>query len=66
MSAVNVSSVVAEIQAQGTAIAAVGGAVLLVLVVIKAFRWVRQALGGGREIDWVEEDPDGKFDSTLF
>lgn len=42
--AVDVSGVVADIGAQAAPIAAIGAAVLLVYVGIKAFKWVRQAL----------------------
>ena len=42
--AVDVSGIVTDIAAQAVPIAAIGGAVLLVYVGIKAFRWVRQAL----------------------
>jgi len=51
MAAVNVASVVSEVAAQSVAIVAVGGAVLVLLVTIKAFKWVKRALtatdGGG-------------------
>ena len=42
--AVDVSGIVSDIGAQAVPIAAIGGAVLLVYVGIKAFKWVRQAL----------------------
>lgn len=42
--AVDVSGIVTDIGAQAVPIAAIGGAVLLVYVGIKAFKWVRQAL----------------------
>ena len=42
--AVDVGSVVTDIAAQAAPIAAIGAAVLLVYVGIKAFKWVRQAL----------------------
>lgn len=42
--AVDVSGIVGDIGAQAVPIAAIGGAVLLVYVGIKAFKWVRQAL----------------------
>lgn len=42
--AVDVSSVVTDIAAQAAPIAAIGAAVLLVYVGIKAFKWVRRAL----------------------
>ena len=42
--AVDVSGIVTDIAAQAVPIAAIGGAVLLVYVGIKAFKWVRQAL----------------------
>ena len=42
--AVDVSGIVSDIGAQAAPIAAIGGAVLLVYVGIKAFKWVRQAL----------------------
>ena len=42
--AVDVSGVVTDIAAQAAPIAAIGAAVLLVYVGIKAFKWVRRAL----------------------
>ena len=42
--AVDVSAVVTDIAAQAAPIAAIGAAVLLVYVGIKAFKWVRRAL----------------------
>lgn len=42
--AVDVSAVVTDIGAQATPVAAIGGAVLVLIVGIKAFRWVRQAM----------------------
>lgn len=42
--AVDVAGVVTEIGAQVPSIVAVGGAVLTVVVAVKAFRWVRSAL----------------------
>lgn len=42
--AVDVADVVTDIGAQVTSIIAIGGAVLLVMVAVKAFRWVRSAL----------------------
>ena len=43
-SAVDVTSVVTSIGDQATSVAAIGGAVLLLFVGIKAFKWVRRAL----------------------
>ena len=42
--AVDVTAVVSDIAAQAAPIAAIGSAVLLVHVGIKAFKWVRRAL----------------------
>lgn len=42
--AVDVGSVTSDIAAQGAPIAAIGAAVLLLLVGIKAFKWVRRAM----------------------
>lgn len=42
--AVDVSDVVSDIAAQAAPIAAIGAAVLLIYVGIKAFKWVRRAL----------------------
>lgn len=42
--AVDVADVVTDIAAQAAPIAAIGAAVLLVYVGIKAFKWVRRAL----------------------
>ena len=42
--AIDVSDVVTEIGAQAAPIAAIGSAVLLLVVGIKAFQWVRRAL----------------------
>lgn len=42
--AVDVSGVVTDIGAQTASIVAIGGAVLLVYVGVKAFKWVRSAL----------------------
>ena len=42
--AVDVTGVVTEIGAQVPSIVAVGGAVLTVVVAVKAFQWVRRAL----------------------
>ena len=42
--AIDVSAVVTDIGAQAVPIALIGGAVLVVYVGIKAFRWVRGAL----------------------
>ena len=43
-SAVDVDGVVTDIGAQIAPVAAIGGAVLLLLVAIKAFKWVRRAM----------------------
>lgn len=40
----NVEAVVTEIQGAATPIAAIGAAVLLVMVGIKVFKWVRRAM----------------------
>ena len=42
--AIDVSAVVSEIGAQAAPVAAIGGAVLALIVAIKAFQWVRRAL----------------------
>lgn len=42
--AVDVTDVVSNITAQGASIAAVGAAVLILYVGVKAFKWVRMAL----------------------
>lgn len=42
--AVDVSGVVATIQAQASPIALIGGAVLVIIVGVMAFKWVRSAL----------------------
>jgi hypothetical protein len=42
--AVDGAAVVTDVAAQAAPIAAIGGAVLLVFVGIKAFKWVRRAL----------------------
>lgn len=42
--AVDVSAVVTDIGAQATPIAAIGAAVLILMVGIKAFKWVRKAM----------------------
>ena len=42
--AVDVAAVVTDIGAQTASISAIGGAVLLVYVAVKAFKWVRSAL----------------------
>jgi hypothetical protein len=42
--AIDVTAVVTDIGAQATPIAAIGAAVLLLVVGIKAFKWVRRAL----------------------
>lgn len=42
--AINVTDVVADIEAQAAPIAAIGAAVLILMVGIKAFKWVRRAL----------------------
>lgn len=42
--AIDVTAVVADIAAQAAPIAAIGGAVLVLIVGIKAFKWVRRAL----------------------
>lgn len=42
--AVNVEAVVTEIEGAATPIAAIGAAVLLVMVGIKVFKWVRRAM----------------------
>lgn len=42
--AVDVSAVVTDIGAQSASIVAIGGAVLLLIVGIKAFKWVRRAM----------------------
>jgi len=42
--AVNVASVVTDIGAQSAPVASIGAAVLLLLVAIKAFKWVRRAM----------------------
>ena len=42
--AIDVGAVVTEIGAQVAPIVLIGGAVLMVVVTVKAFRWVRSAL----------------------
>lgn len=42
--AIDVGAVTAEIAAQAAPVAAIGAAVLLLVVGIKAFQWVRRAL----------------------
>ena len=42
--AINVTDVVADIAAQAAPVAAIGAAVLILFVGIKAFKWVRKAL----------------------
>lgn len=42
--AVDVTAIVTDIGAQAAPIAAIGGAVLLIYVGVKAFHWVRRAL----------------------
>lgn len=42
--AVDVAAVVTDIGAQAAPVAAIGAAVLLLLVGIKAFKWVRRAM----------------------
>lgn len=42
--AIDVTSVVSDIEAQAAPIAAIGAAVLILFVGIKAFKWVRRAL----------------------
>lgn len=42
--AVDVADVVTEIEGAATPIAAIGAAVLLVMVGIKVFKWVRRAM----------------------
>lgn len=42
--AIDVTSVTTDITAQLAPIGAIGGGVLLVMVAVKAFRWVRAAL----------------------
>jgi hypothetical protein len=42
--AVDVADVVTDIGAQAASVAAIGAAVLLLLVGIKAFKWVRRAM----------------------
>jgi len=42
--AVDVADVVTDIGLQATPVAAIGGAVLLLIVAIKAFKWVRRAM----------------------
>lgn len=41
---VDVTALVADIAAQVAPIALVGGAVLLVMIAVKAFRWIRAAM----------------------
>lgn len=42
--AIDVSAVVTDIGAQAAPVALIGGAVLVLLVGIKAFKWVRRAM----------------------
>lgn len=42
--AIDVAAVVTDIGAQAAPIGLIGGAVLLIMVAVKAFRWVRSAL----------------------
>lgn len=42
--AVDVTDVVADIAAQATPVAAIGGAVLMVYAAVKAFKWARAAM----------------------
>lgn len=44
LGAITVTDVVSDISAQSAPVTAIGGAVLLLLVAIKAFKWVRRAL----------------------
>lgn len=42
--AVDVTSVVTDIAAQAAPIGLIGGAILLIFVAVKAFKWVRRAM----------------------
>lgn len=42
--AVDVTALTADIAAQSVPIVAVGGAVLLIVIAVKAFKWVRSAV----------------------
>jgi Inovirus Coat protein B len=42
--AISVTAVTTDIAAQAAPVAAIGAAVLLLLVAIKAFKWVRRAM----------------------
>lgn len=42
--AIDVTAVVTDIAAQAAPIGLIGGAVLLIFVAVKAFKWVRRAL----------------------
>ena len=42
--AIDVAAVVTDIGAQAAPIALIGGGVLLIMVAVKAFKWVRSAL----------------------
>lgn len=60
MAAVEVAQAVTDVESQVASVVAVGLAVLLVLVAVKAFRWVRAALSGGDYFDssWDDADRD--------
>jgi hypothetical protein len=53
--AIDTSAITSLIADAGVAGASVGGAVLLALVSIKVFRWLRGAL----DTNWEHNDPDG-------
>lgn len=42
--AVDVTAITADIATQAAPVAAIGGAVLLIVVAVKAFKWVRSAI----------------------
>ena len=42
--AIDVAAVVTDIGAQAAPVSAIGGAVLVLMVAVKAFKWVRSAL----------------------
>jgi len=61
MAAVDVEPVVTDIAAQAEPIMALGLAVLLVFVTLKAFRWVRAVLNESSGQDWGDT-----FDDTTY
>ncbi len=65
MAAIDVDAVVTEVVSQVVPVTLIGGAVLLLWVAIKAFKWIRYTLSDESVEDWWNEREQREYDATI-